>query len=126
MHIQLQLATGYLDIQISDLIPRIELSLSLIHILQVEAIKHQGSRTGEEDKDAGKRSTQVVGDRNGMNYKHCLLYTSLPDQSGGSAHHRFGARHFLGSAQLPVSLTSSSVYRHSQSSAQSVKMPNHP
>ena len=37
--------------------------------MQVEAIKHQGSRPGEEDKDAGKRSTQVVGDRNGMNYK---------------------------------------------------------
>ena len=35
--------------------------------MQVEAIKHQGSRPGEEDKDAGKRSTQVVGDRNGMN-----------------------------------------------------------
>ena len=29
--------------------------------MQVEAIKHQGSRPGEEDKDAGKRSTQVVG-----------------------------------------------------------------
>ena len=37
--------------------------------MQVEAIKHQGSRPGEEDKDAGKRYTQVVGDRNGMNYK---------------------------------------------------------
>ena len=28
--------------------------------MQVEAIKHQGSRPGEEDKDAVKRSTQVV------------------------------------------------------------------
>ncbi len=36
------------------------------------------------------------------------------------------ARHFLGSAQLPVSLTSRSACRHSQSSSQAVKMPNHP
>ena len=36
---------------------------------QVEAIKHQGARPGEDDRDAGKRSTQTVGDRNGMNYK---------------------------------------------------------
>ena len=36
---------------------------------QVEAIKHQGARPGEDDRDAGKRSTQIVGDRNGMNYK---------------------------------------------------------
>lgn len=35
--------------------------------MQVEAIKHQGSRPGEDAQDAGKRSTQVVGDRNGMN-----------------------------------------------------------
>ena len=42
--------------------------------MQVEAIKHQGSRPGEEDKDAGKRSTQVVGDRNSMNYKQVQRY----------------------------------------------------
>lgn len=29
---------------------------------QVEAIKHQGARPGEDDRDAGKRSTQIVGD----------------------------------------------------------------
>ena len=45
--------------------------------MQVEAIKHQGSRPGEEDKDAGKRSTQVVGDRNGMNYKQVQRYIRL-------------------------------------------------
>ena len=37
--------------------------------MHIEAIKHQGSRPGEEDKDAGKRSTHVVGDCNGTNYK---------------------------------------------------------
>ena len=42
--------------------------------MQVEAIKHQGSRPGEEVKDAGKRSTQVVGDRNSMNYKQVQRY----------------------------------------------------
>ncbi len=45
--------------------------------MQVEAIKHQGSRPGEEDKDAGKRSTQVVGDRNGMNYKQVQRYKEI-------------------------------------------------
>ena len=34
--------------------------------MQVEAIKHQGARPGEDDKSVGKRSTQVVGDRNGI------------------------------------------------------------
>ena len=47
--------------------------------MQVEAIKHQGSRPGEEDKDAGKRSTQVVGDRNGMNYKQVRRYIHLTE-----------------------------------------------
>ena len=47
--------------------------------LEVEAIKHQGSRPGEEDKDAGKRSTQVVGDRNGMNYKQVQRYIRLTE-----------------------------------------------
>ena len=47
--------------------------------MQVEAIKHQGSRPGEEDKDTGKRSTQVVGDRNGMNYKQVQRYIRLTE-----------------------------------------------
>ena len=47
--------------------------------MQLEAIKHQGSRPGEEDKDAGKRSTQVVGDRNGMNYKQVQRYIRLTE-----------------------------------------------
>ena len=47
--------------------------------MQVEAIKHQGSRPGEEDKDAGKRSTQVAGDRNGMNYKQVQRYIRLTE-----------------------------------------------
>ena len=47
--------------------------------MQVEAIKHQGSRPGEEDKDAGKRSKQVVGDRNGMNYKQVQRYIRLTE-----------------------------------------------
>ena len=47
--------------------------------MQVEAIKHQGSRPGEEDKDAGKRSTQVVGDCNGMNYKQVQRYIRLTE-----------------------------------------------
>ena len=47
--------------------------------MQVEAIKHQGSRPGEEDKEAGKRSTQVVGDRNGMNYKQVQRYIRLTE-----------------------------------------------
>ncbi len=47
--------------------------------MQVEAIKHQSSRPGEEDKDSGKRSTQVVGDRNGMNYKEVQRYIRLTE-----------------------------------------------
>ena len=46
---------------------------------QVEAIKHQGARSGEEDMDAGKCSTQVVGDRNGMNYKQVQRYIRLTE-----------------------------------------------
>ena len=46
---------------------------------QVEAIKHQGARPGEDDKDAGKRSTQIVGDRNGMNYKQVQRYIRLTE-----------------------------------------------
>lgn len=47
--------------------------------MQVEAIKHQGSRAGEDAQDAGKRSTQVVGDRNGMNYKQVQRYIRLTE-----------------------------------------------
>ena len=36
--------------------------------MQVEAIKHQGARPGEDAQEAGKRSTQIVGDRNGMRH----------------------------------------------------------
>ena len=43
---------------------------------QVEAIKHQGVKLGEDDKDAGKRSTEVVGARNGINYKQVQRYTA--------------------------------------------------
>ena len=46
---------------------------------QVEAIKHQGARPGEDDKDAGKRSTQIVWDRNGMNYKQVQRYIRLTE-----------------------------------------------
>ena len=44
---------------------------------QVEAIKHQGVKLGEDDKDAGKRSTEVVGARNGINYKQVQRYIRL-------------------------------------------------
>ncbi len=46
---------------------------------QVEAIKHQGARPGEDDRDAGKRSTQIVGDRNSMNYKQVQRYIRLTE-----------------------------------------------
>ena len=46
---------------------------------QVEAIKHQGARPGEDDRDAGKRSTQIVGARNGMNYKQVQRYIRLTE-----------------------------------------------
>ena len=44
---------------------------------QVEAIKHQGVKLGEDDKDAGKRSTEVVGAHNGINYKQVQRYIRL-------------------------------------------------
>lgn len=46
---------------------------------QVEAIKHQGARPSEDDRDAGKRSTQIVGDRNDMNYKQVQRYILLTE-----------------------------------------------
>lgn len=47
--------------------------------MQVEAIKHQGvALMGEGDqKDVGKRSTEVVGERNNMNYKQVQRYIRL-------------------------------------------------
>ena len=47
--------------------------------MQVEAIKHQGARPGEDTQEAGKRSTQIVGDRNGMNYKQVQRYIRLTE-----------------------------------------------
>ncbi len=49
--------------------------------MQVEAIKHQGAPAmGEVDqKDAGKRSTEVVGERNNMNYKQVQRYIRLTE-----------------------------------------------
>ena len=44
---------------------------------QVEAIKHQGARPGEDDRDTGKRSTEIVGERNGINYKQVQRYIRL-------------------------------------------------
>ena len=45
--------------------------------LQVEAIKHQGGPGLGED--AGKRSTEIVGERNGMNYKQVQRYIRLTE-----------------------------------------------
>lgn len=49
--------------------------------MQVEAIKHQGVvLMGESDqKDIGKRSTEVVGERNNMNYKQVQRYIRLTE-----------------------------------------------
>ena len=47
--------------------------------MQVEAIKHQGARPGEDAQEAGKHSTQIVGDRNGMNYKQVQRYIRLTE-----------------------------------------------
>ncbi len=49
--------------------------------MQVEAIKHQGvALMGESDqKDIGKRSTEVVGERNNMNYKQVQRYIRLTE-----------------------------------------------
>ena len=45
--------------------------------MQVEAIKHQGGPG--LDEDAGKRSTEIVGERNGMNYKQVQRYIRLTE-----------------------------------------------
>ena len=47
--------------------------------MQLEAIKHQGSRTsGQIDpKDAGKRSNEIVAERNKMAVKQVQRYIRL-------------------------------------------------
>ena len=45
--------------------------------MQVEAIKHQGGPCLGED--ACKRSTEIVGERNGMNYKQVQRYIRLTE-----------------------------------------------
>lgn len=49
--------------------------------MQVEAIKHQGARTSGQDvqKDVGKRSIEIVGERNGLNYKQVQRYIRLTE-----------------------------------------------
>lgn len=48
--------------------------------MQVEAIKHQGAALGvADDKEAGKRSTEIVGERNNMNYKQVQRYIRLTE-----------------------------------------------
>jgi hypothetical protein len=47
--------------------------------MQVEAIKHQGARdaSGKDEGDVGKRSIQIVGERNGINGKQVQRYIRL-------------------------------------------------
>ena len=46
--------------------------------LEVEAIKHQGGRlAGVAPGDVGKRSVEIVGENNGMNYKKVMWYIRL-------------------------------------------------
>ena len=46
--------------------------------LEVEAIKHQGGRMdGVAEGDVGKRSVEIVGENNGMNYKKVMRYIRL-------------------------------------------------
>ncbi len=46
--------------------------------LEVEAIKHQGGRlAGVAPGDVGKRSVEIVGENNGMNYKKVMRYIRL-------------------------------------------------
>lgn len=48
--------------------------------MQVEAISHQGAKLASDDaKDVGKRSTEIVGERNGMNYKQVQRYIRLTE-----------------------------------------------
>ena len=46
--------------------------------LEVEAIKHQGGRLDRvAEGDIGKRSVEIVGENNGMNYKKVMRYIRL-------------------------------------------------
>ena len=46
--------------------------------LEMEAIKHQGSKlAGVAAGDVGKRSAEIVGENNGMNYKKVMRYIRL-------------------------------------------------
>ena len=46
--------------------------------LEVEAIKHQGGRLDNvAPGDIGKRSVEIVGENNGMNYKKVMRYIRL-------------------------------------------------
>ena len=46
--------------------------------LEVEDIKHQGSRLkGVAEGDVGKRSVEIVGEAHGMNYKKVMRYLRL-------------------------------------------------
>ncbi|ANU53515.1 ParB/RepB/Spo0J family partition protein [Acutalibacter muris] len=48
--------------------------------MQVEAISHQGTKMeGVTAGDVGKRSTEIVGERNGMNYKQVQRYIRLTE-----------------------------------------------
>jgi len=48
--------------------------------MQVEAISHQGTKMeGVPAGDVGKRSTEIVGERNGMNYKQVQRYIRLTE-----------------------------------------------
>lgn len=64
--------------QRSEILPS-EKAMSLK--MQVEAIKHQGARdtSGQNvpEGDIGKRSTEIVGERNNMNYKQVQGYIRL-------------------------------------------------
>lgn len=52
--------------------------LARLFDLEVEAIKHQGgSLDGVAEGDIGKRSTEIVGENNGMNYKKVMRYIRL-------------------------------------------------
>lgn len=52
--------------------------LARLFDLEVEAIKHQGGALdGVAAGDVGKRSTEIVGENNGMNYKKVMRYIRL-------------------------------------------------
>ena len=77
--------------------------------MQVEAIKHQGGPGLGED--AGKRSTEIVGERNGMNYKQVQRYTIRPPTSSSSRCRPAAATPFTSSLTMtsPPTRTASST-----------------